>query len=207
MKKKIFPRQQKNAWAKLAGVRELHDFYLAGGTAIALHLGHRESIDFDFFSETDFKNQVIIKALSKTAPLSDIQEAVGTLHGVFEKTRVSFLNYPYPMIADPKVLDGIAVADLRDIIPMKLVAISQRGAKKDFVDLYALLNNGWNLDAILQTLDQKFKNVGYNKLHILKSLSFFDEADQEPMPKMLIAADWEEVKSYLVMTTKAFLKQ
>jgi len=205
MKKKIFPNQQKKAWEKLIGVKELKGFYLAGGTAIALHLGHRESIDFDFFNEHEFKNQTIINALSKNATITDVQASIGTLHGTFEQSRISFLHYPYPMLTKPNVLDGIAVADLRDIVPMKLIAIAQRGAKKDFVDLFALLNNGWNLDAMMQALDQKFTNVNYNKMHILKSLSFFDEADQEPMPKMLIAVDWEEIKCFLSVKTKAFV--
>ena len=89
---------------------------------------------------------------------------------------------------------------------MKLIAVSQRGTKKDFIDLYCLLHLGWNLPSMFEALDLKFSKVQYSKLHILKSLSFFSDADLDPEPKMLVPFKWEQCKEELSVACRKMVQ-
>ncbi|HEY8019804.1 MAG TPA: nucleotidyl transferase AbiEii/AbiGii toxin family protein [Thermoanaerobaculia bacterium] len=151
---------------RLLGPRSTADgFYLAGGTAIALHLGHRRSVDFDWFPGAH-------------------------IHGV----RVSFLEFRYRMLDAlltwPEY--GCRLAGLRDLACMKLSAIAQRGSRKDFVDLHALGRHGFRLRDMLEWYQTKFEvqDIG----HVLYALAYFDIADSEPRPRMLWKSDWKDVK-------------
>ncbi|MGB9497850.1 MAG: nucleotidyl transferase AbiEii/AbiGii toxin family protein [Dissulfuribacterales bacterium] len=112
------------------------DFYLAGGTALALQLRHRKSDDLDFFSTRPFNTDVLLATIQATRVFFTSQ---GTIHCEVEGIRVSFLYYEVPLIAAPAVWRGIKVAHWRDIGAEKIKTISQRGAKKDFCDLYAII--------------------------------------------------------------------
>lgn len=190
----ILTRAQQKVWAKLAGAKVPEGFYLAGGTAIALRLGHRESEDLDFFSEKPFSKEVIIATASGVSSVQVEQIGEGTLYLTVDHIRVSFLSYPYPLIAPAQEWNDIVVADLVDIVPMKLIALAQRGTKKDFFDIDALINSGWPLEAMFETMERKFANVRYNKMHILKSVTFFEDAEGDEQPRSLTGATWSEVK-------------
>jgi len=206
MQTQIFTKAQRKLWDKLIGVDFLEHFYLAGGTAIALYLGHRKSEDFDFFQEKDFDALKLAKNLSTLGKVHIIQEAQGTLQTQILGTKVSFFHYPYPLIRHPMAAGKIKIAELEDIIPMKLIAISQHSSKKDFIDLYFLLKMGWNLEAMLETLPKKFKQVRYQEMHILKSLVFFSAAENDPMPQMMNQAlHWATVKKELLKVVQARL--
>jgi hypothetical protein len=177
------------------------EFYLAGGTALAIHFGHRESIDLDFFSQKDFSNSLLKNELSKIGEYFLSGEDAGTLHGTLDGVKLSFLLYKYKLLYPLIDFAGMKLADERDIAAMKIDAISSRGSKKDFIDLYFLLEK-YSLDELLMFFENKFKGIGYNKLHILKSLVFFEGADLEPAPIMLKKADWEEVKKRIISKSK-----
>ena len=179
----------------------LSDFYLAGGTALALHLGHRESIDLDFFSEYDFSLEKLRKEMSELGRYVLVNEEPGTLDGMLENVKVTFLRYQYPLLFPLVPFLNIRIADERDIACMKIDAISSRGSKKDFVDLYFLLEK-YSLADILELFHRKYSQVEYNRLHLLKSLSFFDDAGLDAMPKMLINRDWEFVKEKILQSVK-----
>jgi len=174
----------------------LKNFYLAGGTALALQLKHRLSIDLDFFSKADINTKQLIQKLQKIGKISVDKEAENTLNGRFNKTKIMFLKYDYPLVFPLKTISGIKIADARDIACMKISAVSQRGAKKDFIDLFIICKNIMPLDELLALFEKKYKNAGYNMLHILKSLIFFEDAEKEPMPKMLTSVSWKQVKSF-----------
>lgn len=177
------------------------DFYLAGGTALALQIGHRESVDLDFFSATDFKRETLKAALATFGRYILTNEEEGTLDGSLDDVKISFLRYEYPMLFPLISFDGIHLADIRDIACMKLDAVSSRGSKKDFIDIFFLLKQ-FSLDELIGFFEKKYDRIQYNKLHILKSLTYFSEAEDEPLPKMLADVSWEDVKETMRSETK-----
>lgn len=182
----------------LASLEEVaRGFYLAGGTGLALQLGHRISGDFDFFSDKVFEPWVLSSRLSEAGRFVVSSEAKGTLHGVFESTKVSFLHYKYRLLFPTIKLQNVEVADYRDIALMKITAISGRGSKKDFVDLYFACQKE-TLPYFLKLFNRKYREANYSKYHILRSLTYFDDAEEEPNPVMLKPWSWEDIKTYFV---------
>ena len=188
----------------LKNISLFNDFYLAGGTGLALQLGHRKSIDLDFFTKTYPKRDTLLSNLKIFRP-TIIQEALGTLDTTIDDVKVSFLEYKYPLLTSPINFEGVNLASVLDIAAMKLSAISSRGSKKDFIDIYFILKD-FPLDQLFAYFEEKFEGVAYQKLHILKSLSFFDDAINEPQPDMLIDVDWEEVKASIENNVKNYIK-
>jgi hypothetical protein len=180
-------------------------FYLAGGTALAVQLGHRESIDLDWFCQTNFFNQEIKAKLSKLGNFQVVGESEGTINGLVDNVRVSFLRYQYKSLFPLVDFEKIKMADERDIAAMKIDAISSRGSKKDFIDIFFLLKK-YSLEEIIGFFEKKYANINYNKLHILKSLVYFEEADNEPMPIMIQDISWEKVKKDIQEKVNAWLK-
>lgn len=181
------------------------DFYLAGGTALALQLGHRRSIDLDWFSRSEFSNQQLKERLSAVGSFKLVSEAPGTINGLLDNVRVSFLHYDYEQLFPLIPFKKIYLADERDIAAMKISVASSRGGRKDFVDLVFLLKK-YTLEEMMGFFEQKYENIEYNKLHILKSLTYFDDAESEPMPRMLKQIDWPTVKKTLQTEADKFLK-
>lgn len=135
------------------------DSYLAGGTALALLLGHRESIDFDWFTPTSFSPEQIESILSPIGQLMISEAKSNTFHGIFNGVQVTWLYYPRPLLDNLIVSDDLPLfkmASLFDIGVMKLIAASQRGAKKDFIDLYALEQHGIPVTSLISRLSDKF---------------------------------------------------
>ena len=178
-------------------------FYLAGGPGAALHLGHRLSADADFFSRKKFDNQRLLQNVKESGKFSIVKEAENTLTGVFNGTKITFLAYDYPLLFPLKKIGHINLADLRDIACMKISAISSRGSKKDFIDLYFICQQGISLKQALALFEKKYQSADYNMVHILKSLVFFDDADNDPMPKMLAPVVWKQIKNYFQEKIKA----
>ncbi len=192
---------------KLAALDILSSFYLAGGTAAALQLGHRESVDLDFFSEQDFIPEKLLEGLNNLGEMQITHASSGTLHVLLKSVRLTFLRYPYPLIAPLVSYQGLQIANLRDIALMKVTAIANRGAKKDFIDLYAIATRVWPLVAILDSLPDKF-SVRYSLGHILRSLVYFEDAEREPMPKMHDwTITWPSVKEFFRKEVCSYLQQ
>ena len=174
----------------------LENFYLAGGTGVALQLKHRVSLDLDFFTEKDIDTKTLIQKIKTRGKFSIERETENTLIGIFNGIRVSFLKYDYPLLFDLKQIKGIKIADFRDIGCMKIDAVSSRGMKRDFVDLFFICREVISLKNLLSLFKKKYKSVNYNMLHILKSLAYFEDAENNPMPKMILPTSWQEVKSF-----------
>ncbi|MFH1759359.1 MAG: nucleotidyl transferase AbiEii/AbiGii toxin family protein [Patescibacteria group bacterium] len=171
-------------------------FYLAGGTGVALFLKHRRSFDLDFFTQKSFRADLLVKKLAKAGKFRLERKGEGTILGYFGETRVSFFSYPYPLIKPLRKINGIMVADILDIACMKLDAIASRGSKKDFIDLYEIIQSGHSLKDLLGWFNQKYKGLDYNILHLKKGLVYFDDADKERGLILLKDIDWEEVKDF-----------
>jgi hypothetical protein len=184
--KRVLDKIKKSAMAE--------SFYLAGGTALAVYLGHRTSIDLDFFSKKNFSTAELKNQLSKIGEVFLVGEAEGTLHVTFDHVKVSFLRYEYDLLFSPVAFDGIFLADERDIAAMKLDAVSSRGSRKDFVDIHELLKK-YSLAELIGFFEKKYSNIKYNVLHVLKSLVYFEDAENEPSPILFRETNWEDVKS------------
>ena len=180
-------------------------FYLAGGTALALQLGHRISIDLDFFTEDHFSTSDLVEKLKDVGQLKIDDQSEHTLNGSIDGVKISFFRYQYKLVFPTIEYRGIKLADERDIAAMKIVAISDRGTKKDFVDLFVLLKK-FNLETVLEFFNTKYKDCNYNIIHISKSLTYFFDTDQNPDPEMLIEYNWEEIKKFITSTVDRYMK-
>jgi len=196
MPQEIISKKTKTNLEILTKEAVLKNFYLAGGTGAALQLKHRVSLDLDFFTKKDIDTKTLIQKIKTLGKFSIERETENTLIGIFNGTRLSFLKYDYLLLFEPKQIQGIKVADLRDIGCMKIDAISSRGMKRDFVDLLFICKELISLKNILILFKRKYKSVNYNIMHILKSLAYFEDAENNPMPKMIVHVYWQEVKSF-----------
>jgi nucleotidyltransferase AbiEii toxin of type IV toxin-antitoxin system len=202
--RKVIPASTETTLCALRDAHLLDRFYLAGGTALALQFGHRLSLDLDFFSPGHFNEDALLQQLQALTGFALASKAPYTLHATVDKTKVSFLGYAYPMLFPTNQFLDVAVADPRDIACMKVSAIASRGTKRDFVDLYVSAEH-WGLKEILQLFDRKYTQAHYSMIHILKSLTFFADAEKDPMPHMLVSLDWDKVKQFFLMETPRLL--
>lgn len=174
------------------------NYYLAGGTSLSLHFGHRFSNDLDFFSQTPAAPEIIRSQLSILGNLEIFQNDEGTFNGTLNKVKLSFFIYPYNLLKPALDFNGLKIADIADIACMKIDAISSRGTKRDFIDLYFICEKFKPIDELLNFYSKKYAPVKFNKLHIIKSLVYFDDAENNIMPKMIEKIDWKEIKRYFV---------
>ncbi len=195
----ILEGPQKSLLAQLAHALLPTDFYLAGGTALALHLGHRRSVDLDFFSSEPFENERLLLLLRQIGAFQVRRNDPGTVTGQLEGVQASFIQYAYPMLDVPTKPDfGPRVAGVRDIASMKLSAIMSRGSRRDFVDVYAVCQHGRGLDEVYGWFREKYRGVAYEPYHVAKSLVYFVEAEEERMPVMLKPYRWDETKAFFI---------
>jgi hypothetical protein len=184
----------------------LAPFYLAGGTGLALHLGHRRSVDLDFFTPETFNEDSLLQKVQALRNFSIVAKEPGTLHAHIGLTKVSFLAYPYPLLFPSEPFLSVRVADPRDIACMKVSAIAGRGTKRDFVDLYAVAQH-YGLLQILDWFQEKFAPANYSSVHLLKSLTYFDDAEKDPAPDMLVPFSWQEVRQFFTREVPRLLQK
>jgi hypothetical protein len=178
-------------------------FYLAGGTGAALQLGHRISVDLDFFSFENFIPEELERVLSGRAlVLTNQRMSPGTLQGVLGEVNISFFFYPYSLIHSPLMFEEVKVAELIDIGLMKMTAIASRGAKKDFVDLFFILQKLSNF-SLFSEFEKKFPSDRIDLYHYARSLTFFEEAEKDPDPHMLVPWDWIQIKKFFLHYIKS----
>lgn len=182
------------------------DAYLAGGTGAALLLGHRHSYDLDFFTQRQFQEKAILQLLDEVGNFKLEETAWKTIIGELEGIKFSLFYYKYPLIAPTTtVLNTIQVASLADIAAMKIAAIADRGTKRDFIDLYFMAKS-FPTDKFLEFYDQKYENLSANRPHILRSLTYFEDAEADPIPEMIKPVDWSEVKNFFEGQVKKIAK-
>ena len=181
--------------AALERIPSLADFYLAGGTGLALHLGHRRSLDLDLFSAEDFDVEAVLQDIQRLDGFALVSKSPGTIYSTIQSTKVSLIAYAYPMLFPLHRFLGAQVADPRDIGCMKISAIASRGTKRDFIDLYFLAQTH-GLDQLLGWFAKKYAKTNYSTIHVLKSLTYFEEAERDPMPDMLAPLSWDAVKQF-----------
>lgn len=177
-------------------------FYLSGGTALSVQLGHRESEDLDFFSSESFDPEMIEQQLHPFGILSETELAKGTVNTYLDGVKLQFLEYPYRLLEPLVIWEGIPLSSIADIACTKLQTVGMRSSKKDFIDLYVLLQH-YTLNMLLDYTKKKYTESDYSETHILKSLVYFDDANAQPMPRMHTDVSWEQVKKAIVEAVKS----
>lgn len=174
------------------------DWYLAGGTALALQIGHRQSVDLDFFTtQSKFQELAVERELLATNYWRTNYREEGTIYGTLKDAKVSFIAYPFFKPSAQKLLCGtISILLPEDVAVMKIISMSQRGRKRDFIDLYWYCLNREPLIAIIQRVIKQYPGQENNLSHIIKSLAYFADAEADPMPKLFFEVDWKSVKKF-----------
>jgi len=194
--REVLPGAQQAVLGELGPGADRLGFYLGGGTAVALRTGHRRSVDLDWFTERAIADPLHLASELRRSGLPCEVESVdkGTLHATVRGIRVSFLEFPYSSLRDPERIDelGCRLAAEEDLVCMKLAALAGRGAKKDFIDVYALGRSGFSLGEMLKLYQSKFETLDVG--HVIMSLTYFDDARLEPMPEMLWDLEWDDVE-------------
>jgi len=204
----VLDASTRRVFKNLGGQPELAGFYLAGGTGAALHLGHRRSDDLDLFSERPWAWERVGTALSAAGAVDVDRLEPGTFVGAVNGVRVSLFHYPNVLLEEPATTSsGLPVAGLVDIGCMKLVAVAQRGSRKDFIDLYYLGREGITIRELLRLLARKMPGIEHNPVHVLRSLAFFEDAEDEPDPVMLVPYRWADVRRYCLEQADALLEE
>ena len=180
--------------------------YLAGGTALALQLGHRVSEDLDFFTSEEFDEQQLLVELEGVGLVKE-SVAWRTIIGRINKTRFSIFYYKYPLLSETTEFEGIKLASKQDIAAMKIHAMEDRGVKRDFIDLFFLAKE-FSIDQMLEYYDKKYGVLEERIFHIIKSMGYFDEADNDDWkPEMIKEVPWEQVKSFFEAEAKRLAQE
>lgn len=169
----------------------LKELRLVGGTSLALQKGHRISVDIDLFGMVDMQELEFSGLLNQFEKRIEIQKSRNIHIYAINDVKVDIVNYPYHWIQEPVIYGNLKLAGLKDIAAMKLSAISGRGSKKDFVDIHLLLKE-FSLSQLISFYESKYPEA--NSYLVIKSLSYFADADMDENPNMLIPWEWELIK-------------
>ena len=183
----------------------IQDFYLAGGTALALQIGHRISTDLDWFSATNHlqvsQREHIQNVLKSSGKFEIVSEQDGLLFTRINITNTSFIYQHHPLIEPTVTYKGIKLATPIDIGLMKLAAIASRGSRRDFVDIYCMREIK-SLEKLFELAPKKYHDRPQFLAVTVKALTYFEDAEQQPMPRMLIPVAWEDVRIYCEVASR-----
>jgi len=180
---------------KIMKLSSFNDYLLVGGTSLALQLGHRNSIDIDLFGNCEIDEELFTRTLNEFGTFEVFKKTKNILITSINGVKVDFVNYKYPLLRDYVVIEGIRMASKQDIAAMKINAIAGRGSKKDFIDLYFLLNE-FSLAEIIDFYLQKYFDG--SKFMAIKSLSYFSDADIDKTPDVYLDFNWETCKQKII---------
>jgi predicted nucleotidyltransferase component of viral defense system len=196
----IIPPETKKAFVFLSELAWLGEggWYLAGGTALAMQVGNRKSVDLDFFTtEKYFDKAELLDNFLENNEWTTTLNRKNTIYGELFKAKVSFIAYPFFVPKQNFIQYGsIKILQPIDIAVMKIIAISQRGRKRDFFDLYWCVKNVEPLENSIKRLEVQYPFVAHDYHHILKSLVYFEDAESDPEPDIFFESNWQEIKDY-----------
>ncbi len=186
-------------------------FYLGGGSSLSLQFGHRISEDLDLFCINPFNFSKLLFLLKKeSSALEEILSEENTILAILDGVKLSFFYYPVPLLFNPLTLEGIEVADWRDITAEKIKTIAQRGSKKDFYDLFEVFySERLSIKETVKIFKKRFADTGINFYFVLKSLVYFEDADLEPEPIYIKkpTPQWDQIKEFFVQNIQEFSKE
>lgn len=180
---------------KIMNSKVFASFNLVGGTALALQLGHRFSVDIDMFGNSEIDEYEFIDELSNFGTLQILKKSKNIIIFSIDGIKVDFVNYKYPLIEKIKTIDNIRLVSDKDIAAMKLNAIAGRGSRKDFIDLYFLLQK-YTMQQMIAFYNKKYKDG--SEFMVIKSLNYFDDAEKEELPIMFKNIDWQTIKTTIL---------
>ena len=173
----------------------LDKFFLVGGTALALQMGHRKSIDLDLFTLEDFDQEILLKQLQTEFEVNVRSSSPSIFITEIDSIKVDFVRHRYLLQYPMLIIEGVRMPDIKDIAPMKLDAVTKRGSKKDFYDIYFLLQQ-MALPEMLDLYNNKYKLS--TMFHIIKSLTYFDDAEEDLQPVVFDKKiTWLKVKRFI----------
>ena len=187
---------------KIQSLEMFADTRLVGGTALALQIGHRKSVDLDFFGKMDASLDEISIELSNFADVNPLSSSKTMRCLIVDGVKVDIVNYPYEWIEESVREDGVILAGVKDISAMKLSAITNRGTKKDFIDLHFLLKT-YSFNEMIDFYLRKYSDA--QLFTVLKSLTYFEDAENDPMPMMAESIEWGGVKSSIISAVNQYL--
>lgn len=176
---------------ELMALPMLSPFNLAGGTSLALQIGHRESVDLDFFGSHQIPHENILNEIATISEPTVFTNSRSILIVKMKDVKVDFVNYKYLPIGPLLEVDGLRLLSMLDIGAMKLNAITGRGKQRDFYDLYFLLEY-FDFHTLLDAFSQKYPDGSI--WLVAKSITYFEDAEGDEMPKVFKDIPWEEVK-------------
>lgn len=189
---------------QLAAQPELAQTRLVGGTALALQYGHRQSIDLDFFGTLPENKDELVEMTRRVGNVLVTNRTKMIVQTVINQVKVDFVDYNrYAWIDEPIQGDGFVLASDKDIAAMKVNAIIGRGTRKDFIDLYMLLQH-YSLTEIMVFYEQKYPE--FSEYRALLSMTYFEDAEMQDMPKMFIETSWDKIKSTIIQAVKVYQK-
>ena len=180
---------------KLQRLPVLEQTRLVGGTALALQLGHRKSIDLDFFGTVDCEAEYLRESIAGIASLTILKESPHIHIYIVDGIKVDIVNYKYPWLDDVVLEQGLRLASVSDIAAMKITAIIGWGSKMVFIDIAVLLHL-FSLEEILHFYAAKYNDSSV--FVAMKSLANFDDAKSDTMPDMFVNQSWQQVKAYIL---------
>lgn len=187
---------------KLSSQPEFADLRLVGGTSLALQYGHRQSVDLDFFGKPDVTQDEILSSIGRIGTYRLRNRTNNILQLVVDNIMVDVVDYSqYTWIDTPVCVEGLKLASPKDIAAMKINAIEGRGSRKDFIDIYILLQH-YTMEELLQFYAQKYPN--YSNFRAILSLTYFEDAEKESMPKMFITDTWDDIKAAITSAVKNY---
>ena len=189
---------------QLAAQPELAQTRLVVGTALALQYGHRQSIDLDFFGTLPEDKDELVEMTRRVGNVLVTNRTKMIVQTVINQVKVDFVDYNrYAWIDEPIQGDGFVLASDKDIAAMKVNAIIGRGTRKDFIDLYMLLQH-YSLTEIMVFYEQKYPE--FSEYRALLSMTYFEDAEMQDMPKMFIETSWDKIKSTIIQAVKVYQK-
>lgn len=188
---------------KLMCYDEFAQMRLVRGTALALQLGHRKSIDLDFFGKIDFHNIYTAKTFAHFNKVIILKSSKNINIFSIDDVKVDFVNYNYPWLQSELIIDGLRLAGIEDIAAMKLAAITGRGSRKDFIDIYFLLQQ-YDLKEMVSFYNKKYFDG--SEYMVLKSLTYFDDAEKDHDLDMIKNISWTEIKNHILKAVEIYNK-
>jgi len=193
--------ETQQAFHKIAGLEFIQSFYLAGGTGLALHLGHRFSVDLDFFSSqkeaVGVDQRTTLRETFEDPSLSITFDKDATFVATWRGVGLSFFRlHTYPLVQPTLLVTGVRLASLEEIGAMKLAAIIDRGTRKDLVDLYFILQRA-SIESLFRVAAMKYARVRTFAISATRALAYFEDAEALPMPRMIDRTPWSTMRRFL----------